>query len=466
MKPIKTNLPFINGYWDTRIGGRTENQDSCGFIDTEKGFIALVCDGMGGGPAGQLASSTAVQKIVEYVVNAPDDMPRKDILKQAVEYAHHAILQLGSENPALRGMGTTVTALLINQQSAIVAHVGDSRIYQFRRGRKIFRTADHSMVAELVRSGTLTEEQARLSSQANIITRALGGTLDQLAEAEERPYEKGDRFLLCTDGIWGAMPEKDLIRRTAKTPSLSGAVDSTVIEVDEIGRNNGNTHDNLTMALLETKQDSILKETMSKRTLQILGVLAAVCLISLVVNGILASKLLSSNPLENEVSLLNHKIEQKDKEIDDLKKQKEELNKVITQKDREAAKQDLEAAKQEREEAKKAQEETARNAQEAKDAAKRAQEEADKLRQGTNVDSTRKSVINMLTRASKMKENNERKQLRSSAIHSLKTLASQDKRNQIVYKEIIEKLGNKVATSDNDPKGHYITLINKLKKIK
>ena len=68
-------MPFA-GYWDTRQGGRPENQDSCGFIDTDKGLIAVVCDGMGGGPGGQLASTIAVQKIVEYVVGAPQDMPR------------------------------------------------------------------------------------------------------------------------------------------------------------------------------------------------------------------------------------------------------------------------------------------------------------------------------------------------------------------------------------------------------
>ena len=265
MKPIKTSLP-ISGFWDTRQGGRAENQDSCGFIDTPLGLAAIVCDGMGGGPSGQLASSTAVQKIVEYIMNAPEGMSRSEVMKNAIEYAHHTILQMGTQKPALRGMGTIVAAVLVNDYSAIIAHVGDSRVYQFRWKRKIFRTADHSMVGELVRNGTLTEEQARLSSQSNIITKALGGNLTNLAEVTERPYEKGDRFMICSDGIWGMMPEKELIRRTAKTPSLSGAVDGTVVEVDEIGRNEGNTHDNLTIAMLEMKKDSKLKEKMSKNT--------------------------------------------------------------------------------------------------------------------------------------------------------------------------------------------------------
>lgn len=474
MKPIKTSLP-ITGYWDTRQGGRPENQDSCGFIDTELGFIALVCDGMGGGPAGQLASSTAVQKIVEYIVHAPEGISRLEALKNAIDYAHKAIVEKGSENPALQGMGTTVTALLINQQSAIVAHVGDSRVYQFRRGRKIFRTADHSMVAELVRNGTLTEEQARLSSQSNIITRALGGQAEELAEAYELPYERGDRFLLCTDGIWGMLPEKELIRKTAKTASLPGAVDATVIEVDELGRNNGNTHDNLTMALIETKQDSILKEKMSKRTIQILCALAALLLISLIANGLLASKLSGDNSQNQEVELLKHQIEQKDKQIADLQNQVQKLNHDVANSKQEtadamkdAAKAQMDAAKQKEEAAQKAQQEAEKKAQEAKDAAERAKKSADQAQKAAS-DATkiRETIIASLTKASTLKEGKERQALRNSVISSLKALAAKDSKNKALYYEIAKRLNDRIATSNSDQaKGHYIALINKLKNIK
>ena len=474
MKPIKTSLPII-GYWDTRQGGRPENQDSCGFIDTELGFIALVCDGMGGGPAGQLASSTAVQKIVEYIVNAPEGITRLEALKNAIDYAHKAIIEKGNENPSLQGMGTTVTALLINKQSAIVAHVGDSRIYQFRRGHKIFRTADHSMVAELVRNGTLTEEQARLSSQSNIITRALGGQAEQLAEAYELPYEKGDRFLLCTDGIWGMLPEKELIRKTAKTASLSGAVDATVIEVDEIGRNNGNTHDNLTMALIETKQDSILKEKMSKRTILILCAMAAALLVSLIANGLLASKMLGKNSQGQEIEQLNRQLEQKDKQIADLQGQVQKLNHDVANSKQEtadamkdAAKAQMDAAKQKEEAAQKAQKEAEKKAQEARDAADQAKKSADQAQKAASEASKiREAIIASLTKASTLKEGKERQEIRNHAISSLKNLMAKDSRNKSVYYEIIKRLGDRIATSNSDQaKGHYITLVNKLKNLK
>ena len=474
MKPIKTSLP-ITGYWDTRQGGRPENQDSCGFIDTELGFIALVCDGMGGGPAGQLASSTAVQKIVEYIVNAPQDITRMEALKNAIEYAHKAIIEKGKENPKLQGMGTTVTALLINKQSAIVAHVGDSRIYQFRRGRKIFRSADHSMVAELVRNGTLTEEQARLSSQSNIITRALGGQAEQLAEAYELPYEKGDRFMLCTDGIWGMLPEKELIRKTAKTASLSGAVDATVIEVDEIGRKNGNSHDNLTMALIETKQDSILKEKMSKRTILILGTMAAILLISLIANALLASKLLGDNSQSQEIELLNHQIEQKDKQIADLQGQVQKLSHDVANSKQEtadamkdAADAKMDAAKQKEAAAQKAKEEAEKKAQEAKDAAERAKKSADQAQKAaSDAARIRETIIASLTKASTLKEGKERQILRDNVVKNLKMLSKMDNKNKTIYHEIIQRLSDRIATSNSDQaKGHYNALISKLKNIK
>ena len=100
-------------------------------------------------------------------------------------------------------MGSTCTVLLINDTSAIVAHVGDSRVYQIRGRNKIFRTFDHSMVFDLVKQKVITEEQARLSAQSNVITRALGIKPDIEVDVVELPYDAGDRFILTTDGIHG-----------------------------------------------------------------------------------------------------------------------------------------------------------------------------------------------------------------------------------------------------------------------
>ncbi|MBR1514444.1 MAG: serine/threonine-protein phosphatase [Bacteroidales bacterium] len=280
---IETKLPFV-GYGESRQGGRSENQDSFGYADTKFGLLVTVCDGMGGGPCGKTASSIAVKEIIDGVMEARDDETPSNVLLKAIHRANLALLAAVEDNPKLRGMGTTCTALLINQESAIVAHVGDSRVYQLRHGRKVFRTFDHSLVFGLVKEKVITEEQARLSDQSNIITRALGLDAKLEIDLAERVYEKGDRFMLCTDGIHGTMPEKQLIEMVSKGKNIGQTVDNIATQVDGGGRRNGGGHDNLTLALIETQKNSIVKEKMSTRNKTILVVIAALLLVSFVGN--------------------------------------------------------------------------------------------------------------------------------------------------------------------------------------
>lgn len=192
---------YIIGFAESRIGGRSENQDSYGSSETPYGFVVTVCDGMGGGPGGKTASTIAVNEIITGIKEGNSDDTATNIVIKAVRRANLAIIEKGQENPALKGMGSTCTVLLISKDSAIVAHVGDSRVYQLRGKTKIFRTFDHSMVFDLVKQKVITEEQARLSAQANVITRALGIKPDMEVDVIELPYQDGDRFLLTTDGI-------------------------------------------------------------------------------------------------------------------------------------------------------------------------------------------------------------------------------------------------------------------------
>ncbi len=283
MKSIDSKTPFI-AVAESRIGGRKENQDTCAWQDTHHGFLLLVCDGMGGGPSGKFASQMAADVIVNSVLDSKSTSDRRDVLTRAIRKANAALIEAQTASPERRGMGTTVTALLINEYSAVVAHVGDSRVYQLRGTSKIFRTFDHSHVFELVKAKAMTEEEARLSGESNIITRALGPMEKVEPDIAELPYEKDDRFVLCTDGIWGAMPEKELIKIAGGTKSLSGAVESLTITVDELGRTHGNTHDNLTVAMLQTPFNSKLKQKMSTKVKYILYALAALCVCSLLGN--------------------------------------------------------------------------------------------------------------------------------------------------------------------------------------
>lgn len=280
---INTEQPFI-GYGESRQGGRSENQDSFGFADTKFGLLVTVCDGMGGGPGGKTASSIAVKEIINGVMEANYDETPSNVLLKAIHRANLAILAAVEENPKLKGMGTTCTALLINKESAVVAHVGDSRVYQLRHHRKVFRTFDHSLVFGLVKEKVITEEQARLSDQSNIITRALGLDTKLEIDITERAYEKGDRFVLCTDGIHGTMPEKELIEKATKSKNVGQTVDDIATYVDGEGRRNGGGHDNLTLAIIETQNNSILKEKMSTQNKIILVGIAALLLVSLVFN--------------------------------------------------------------------------------------------------------------------------------------------------------------------------------------
>lgn len=272
------------GFIDSRIGGRAENQDSAGIKDTSLGYLIVVCDGMGGMQGGSTASQLAVQTILETVASADKQGNPSMALVEAIRNANIAIIEKGQDNPELHGMGTTVTALLLTPYSAITAYVGDSRIYQLRDGKKVFRTFDHSMVFEMVKKNIISEEQARLSAQSNVILKALGVNPDVEVEIVERPYQKGDRFILCTDGFWGAMPEEDFIRHLSEKNPINKILESTANVVESIGRNNGGEYDNLTAAIIEMNNNSILKEKMNKTAKIVIAVLSILLVTSIAIN--------------------------------------------------------------------------------------------------------------------------------------------------------------------------------------
>jgi protein phosphatase len=180
-----------------------------------------------------------------------DDANPANALHAAISKANAAIWDESHSNSQLKGMGTTVVALLLTPDKAICAHVGDSRIYQLRQGKILHRTYDHSHVFELVKAGLITEEQARLSEKSNIITRGLGirETVD-IDIADNLSYQKGDRFLLCTDGIWGAVPENELVEMVSQKLDIETVVSQLVYKIDAIGFESGGRHDNLTAALV------------------------------------------------------------------------------------------------------------------------------------------------------------------------------------------------------------------------
>jgi serine/threonine protein phosphatase PrpC len=182
---------------------RQNNEDALLVGDGEDETLFVVADGIGGFEAGEVASSLAVEVLKEL---SPDRS-----FKTAITEANRRILVAGRTDEKLSGMGTTVVAIRFGgtqrEPLAEVAHVGDSRAYLVRGGEMNPITEDHSLVAELVRSGDLTRDQAAEHPQKNLITRALGADEDVAVDTTVLPIEAGDRVLLCSDGLSDMVPE-------------------------------------------------------------------------------------------------------------------------------------------------------------------------------------------------------------------------------------------------------------------
>jgi serine/threonine protein phosphatase PrpC len=288
----------------TAIGGRKENQDTEGSCVTKFGFLSIVCDGMGGAAGGKTASTMAVNIIMQEVLNSQSNMPAQALM-MAIKKANQEIYHRGRQQTELRGMGTTATALIINEEKVTIAHAGDSRVYQLRDGEKVFRTNDHSKVFELVKRGILSEEQARLSEESNIIQRALGIAPEIEVEINDNiPFLKGDIFMLCTDGVCGALPEEDLLQLLKKEKDIKQLSDRVVRQIDLLGNQHGGGHDNLTLALIKPLSNSKLEVIIDMKTKTTIYSLAAmVALLALFVGYLLFFDKSKSQIAELEVEV-------------------------------------------------------------------------------------------------------------------------------------------------------------------
>lgn len=202
---------------------RAQNEDRL-CADPDLGLF-VVCDGMGGHKAGEVASRLAVQVIQQHLresrANAlqpiigdydPTFTPQTNRLGSAIRLANQTIHDAGQSQPDHAGMGTTVVSAVISGQVLSIAHVGDSRMYLIRTGTIQPLTRDHSLVGEQVRRGLLTEEQAECSSNRHILTRALGISQDVQVEMNEIRLLEGDTLLLCSDGLTGGVKPPEILR--------------------------------------------------------------------------------------------------------------------------------------------------------------------------------------------------------------------------------------------------------------
>ncbi len=203
---------------------RTINQDGFCVGDVEKGSVlwAVVCDGMGGMAAGNIASQETVSVISSSFRGnlSPKTTPKIicNLLKSAVEAANAKVYDMAQKNEAYRGMGTTVVALIVKDNIAYFAHVGDSRAYLLK-GEEIFQlTTDHSIVQTMVESGQITADEAKHHPNKNIITRAVGVASGIDIDFLEIPVEKGEILLLCTDGLTNCLEDSFILQMAKQTP--------------------------------------------------------------------------------------------------------------------------------------------------------------------------------------------------------------------------------------------------------
>jgi protein phosphatase len=192
---------------------RKANEDNCAVAETSNGILCVVCDGMGGHAGGATASRMAIDSLIQFLSKAQYSNIRQ-ALKDALDFANLQILDTASQQPELHGMGTTACVLLVQEDSAWLAHVGDSRIYLYvAKEKRLHRlTKDHSYVQALVDQGIITEAEAEKHPNKNRILKALGVKEKLDAEVGTQPIRlaKGDIFLLCTDGLSGMVPDQQI----------------------------------------------------------------------------------------------------------------------------------------------------------------------------------------------------------------------------------------------------------------
>lgn len=244
---------------------RTNNEDNFGY-DSRYG-IYVVCDGMGGAAAGEVASKMGVDTVLNYYrqsarngkfpefgQQATDASARANALGSAIQLANEAIFTASQQRPSQAGMGSTIVAASVEQGFFSIAHVGDSRIYLIRSGAIQQLTNDHSLVMEQVRRGLISMEDAQKVDYQNIVVKALGAEARVEPDLDDMMAMENDVLLLCSDGLNRHVSDDQLLDIISKNGSLSGAVDALI----DTAKKDGGT-DNVTVLLLRFYQKSRLQ---------------------------------------------------------------------------------------------------------------------------------------------------------------------------------------------------------------
>jgi serine/threonine protein phosphatase PrpC len=225
---------------------RPSNEDTCKY-SADHG-VYVVCDGMGGAAAGEIASSMAAEEMLRQLGRADLAKPLEESIEEAIRAANEAIHSRAESDFHLNGMGTTLVGLVTEGRRVLVFNVGDSRCYRLRKRKLEQISRDHSLVEEQVRMGRMTPDEAQRSPLRNVITRALGTQPSVEPDIFELKAEAGDIFLLCSDGLTGEVPHLQIEALLAADLPLEQLCANLVEAANVAGG-----HDNITCLLVRAE---------------------------------------------------------------------------------------------------------------------------------------------------------------------------------------------------------------------
>lgn len=203
--PSSVDMDFSVGQATHKGLVRENNEDSFGWFSLPNGELFIVADGMGGYAGGAEASKRTVISFKEYF-ESHEGTPAK-LLEEALLYADSKVQEIGTDNPSLNSCGSTIVALFVSGSTGYFIHAGDSRLYLFGKGKLRQIGRDHSAVQDMLMAGVISKEEAEKSPK-NVITQSLGGNIDiSRCIVEQFTILSGCTFLLCSDGLWGSVPE-------------------------------------------------------------------------------------------------------------------------------------------------------------------------------------------------------------------------------------------------------------------
>lgn len=245
----------------TSFGSRTDigclrdhNEDS--LVVTPP--LLAVADGMGGHAAGEVASEIAVRVLSELAPEHPDG----EALGRAIEEANRAVIQAAREGRGRQGMGTTMTAAMLEGERLVIAQVGDSRAYLLHQGKLQQLTRDHSLMADMIEAGQLTPEEARTHPQRSVITRALGSDAHLHPDIYEINVETGDRLLICSDGLSGMIFDDQIENTLRRVQDPQRCASQLVNEAIAAGG-----HDNVTVIVADvTGYAEVRRKKLARKT--------------------------------------------------------------------------------------------------------------------------------------------------------------------------------------------------------